>query len=82
MNSIDSYNKIDALCYILFVFYSICLCFCFNDVEFVKLQPNEGARIWLFVGTMFVFYVISKILAKFLKSICIIFGKNISSQRC
>ena len=66
-------KKIDALCFIIFIIYIVCMLFCFNEKEVVKLIPNKEERVASFIFGVPIFYILSKILAKFLKSIYILF---------
>lgn len=67
-------EKIDALCHILFMLLTIGCFTTFNDPDQVRKYPDEGERIWILIFGLIICYIGLRIIAKFLKSICILFG--------
>jgi hypothetical protein len=75
-------EKIDALCYILFVLLIVVLFSTFNDPDMVKIYPYQGERVCviivvsmvLYIGLRLVCYIGLRMITKFIKSICILFG--------
>jgi len=67
-------EKIDALCYILFVLLIVVMFGTINDPDQIRKYPDEGERIWILIFGLIICYIGLRMIAKFLKSICTLFG--------
>ena len=74
-------EKVDALCYILFVLLIVVMFGTINDPDVVRKYPDQGERVCVvifgsmicYISLRLVCYIGLIMIAKFLKSICILF---------